>query len=379
VGAQRSLAQAQSALRRIATLVATEARPDQVFEEVTHEAARLLGAPAATIIRFAPDGERVGEILGVWSERRGARMTVADRLPLDGGSVSVRVFETGKAQRVDDYERAGGPLAQTVRELGYVAAVGAPITLAGVLWGALVVNTTPERPLPHDAESRLCDFAELVGQAIDNADAHEKLAASRLRIVQAQDAERRRLERNLHDGAQQRLVSVALQLRLARAGLADDPQAAALVEAAGDELQLALEELRELARGLHPAVLTERGLRPALEVLAMRAPFVVTVEVGPEERLPAPIEAALYYVAAETVTNAAKHAGASGLTIRVTRDDGLVTMELADDGRGGASAREGGGLRGLADRVEALHGRLDLDSPPGGGTRVRAEIPCSSA
>jgi signal transduction histidine kinase len=218
-----------------------------------------------------------------------------------------------------------------------------------------------------------------VGQAIDNADAHEKLAASRLRIVQAHDAERRRLERNLHDGAQQRLVSVALQLRLARASLGEDPRAAALVDSAGEELQSALSELRELARGLHPAVLTERGLRPALEALAMRAPFAVTLDGIPKERLPAPIEAALYYVASETLTNAAKHADASTLSIRVTCDDRLITMELTDDGRGGASAREGGGLRGLADRVEALHGRLELTSPPGGGTSVAAKIPYKPA
>ncbi len=215
-----------------------------------------------------------------------------------------------------------------------------------------------------------------MGQAVDNADAHEKLAASRLRIVEAQDAERRRLERNLHDGAQQRLVAVALELRIAQAQLGDDPQAAALVGDAAEELKLALDDLRELARGLHPAVLTERGLRPALEVLALRAPFVVSVQGVPQERLPPPIEAALYYVASETLANAAKHANASTLAIRMTRDDGVVTIELDDDGCGGANAREGGGLRGLADRVEALHGRLELTSPPGSGTTVRAEIPC---
>src|SRR5262249_19263744 len=185
-------------------------------------------------------------------------------------------------------------------------------------WGWRGDTRAPERRRRQDPASRLGDFAELVGQAIDNAEAHEKLAASRLRIVQAQDAERRRLERNLHDGAQQRLVSVALQLRLARAGLGEDPQAAALVEAAGDALRRARGELRGRAGGSPPAVLTERGLRPALEVLAMRAPFAVIVEGAPEERLPAAIEAALYYVAAETVTNAAKHAGASMLTIHVT-------------------------------------------------------------
>jgi signal transduction histidine kinase len=194
--------------------------------------------------------------------------------------------------------------------------------------------------------------------------------------VEAQDAERRRLERNLHDGAQQRLVSVALELRIAQAHLGDDPQAAALVEHAAEELKLALDDLRELARGLHPAVLTERGLRPAFEMLALRSPFVVSVQGVPQQRLPAPIEAALYYVASETLANAAKHANASTLLIRMTHDDGVVTIELNDDGCGGANAREGGGLRGLADRVEALHGRLDLTSPPGGGTSVRAEIPC---
>jgi signal transduction histidine kinase len=235
----------------------------------------------------------------------------------------------------------------------------------------MVVLSVDRRPFPEDAEQRIAYFAELAAQALANAHAREELAASRARIVQAGDAERRRLERNLHDGAQQRLVSLALMLRLAARRHPGDPD----LERAGEELAHALQELRELARGIHPAVLTERGLEPAVRALADRAPVPVEFEVALGERLPGPVEAAAYYVVSEALTNVAKYAAASTVWVRIERAGAVAAIEVADDGAGGAHPDGGSGLRGLADRVEALGGRLQIDSPPGIGTTLRATIP----
>jgi signal transduction histidine kinase len=194
--------------------------------------------------------------------------------------------------------------------------------------------------------------------------------------VEAGDTERRRLERNLHDGAQQRLVALLLSLALARAQFASDPAASDLLERWRSELAEALSELRELARGLHPAILSERGLQAALQGLASRASLPVELAGLPDERLPAGVEAATYYLVAEALTNVAKYAQASIASVRVTRENGHVLVEIVDDGIGGADPSRGSGIRGLADRVEALDGRLDVESPPGAGTRIRAEIPC---
>jgi PAS domain S-box-containing protein len=204
----------------------------------------------------------------------------------------------------------------------------------------------------------------------------EELRRSRSRLVDAADAERRRLERNLHDGAQQRLVSLSLALRLAESKLRADPEAAStILGGAGEELALALQELRELARGLHPAILTDRGLAPALETLAERATVPVEVEVDLDRRLPGPVEVAIFYVVSESLANIAKHAGANAVTVRVSHTDDAVVVEVADDGVGGADERLGSGLRGLSDRVEALGGRLGVESPGGAGTRVMARMP----
>ena len=238
--------------------------------------------------------------------------------------------------------------------------------LADGLWGALVASSVDESPLPEGSEQRLCDFADLVAQALANADAHDKLAASRARIVGAGDAERRRLERNLHDGAQQRLVSLALQLRLTQSALERRPEAVpGLLEEAQAELARALDELRELARGIHPAILTDRGLGPALEAILARAPLPVELTDLPEERLPEPVEAAVYYVVAETITNIAKHAHAESATVSVTLAGTTARVVITDNGIGGADPARGSGLRGLADRIEALDGGLRVESREG--------------
>lgn len=372
--AQRALADEQAALRRVATLVAGEASPSRVFEQVTEEVGRLLGLPGATVMQY--DGAHTATVVGAWSEDGQPNFPVGASLDLDGDTVVAKVLRTGSPQRVDRYEEAFGTLAQTVRGFGYRAAVAAPVTVGGRLWGVLAAATTSDEGLPEGLEQQLCDFAELAAQALANADAYEQLAASRARLVEVGDAERMRLERNLHDGAQQRFVSVALGLRMVAAQLESDPRGAreVLTEAQGD-LTRGLAELRELARGIHPAVLTERGLGPALDAMLERAPVSVEITEVPEQRLPAPVEAAAYYVVAEAVTNVGKYAPASCAKVSIAHSNGATTVTVSDDGAGGADPARGSGLRGLAARVEALKGHLYVDSSPGGGTRIRAEIP----
>ena len=270
-------------------------------------------------------------------------------------------------------------IVEELRKLDVYSLIAAPITLTGRPWGAAVATLMAPHSFPRGAEDRLMAFTRLVALALANEEAREELAASRARLVSAGDKERRRLERNLHDGAQQRLVSVSVALRLAKGKLekAHAEKAIELLNEANAELGLALEELRELARGIHPAVLTERGLGPALASLADRAPVPVDLDGLPKERLPDQVEAAAYYVVSEALTNVAKYARASSVNVRVVREDGRAVVEVADDGVGGANPRLGSGLHGLTDRVEALEGHLRIHSPPGKGTTIRAEIPCT--
>ncbi len=372
--AQRALAAEQAALRRVATLVAGEATPSRVFEQVTEEIGRLLGLPGANVMKL--DGGGTATVVGAWSETGEPRFAVGATLELDGDTLVPKVVRTGMAQRVERYAQASGALAETVRGAGYRAGVAAPVTVGGTLWGVLAGVTTSDDPLPAGLEQRLCDFADLVAQALANADAYEKLAASRARVVEVGDAERRRLERNLHDGAQQRLVSVALSLSVVGTKLEKDPQTAReILTGAKEELALGLADLRELARGIHPAVLTEHGLGPALHSLLARAPIPVEIVEMPEQRLAPTVEAAAYYVVAEAIANVGKYAHASGATVGVSRSDTRATVTVSDDGIGGADPAHGSGLHGLAARVESLNGHLHVTSPRGRGTRVRAEIP----
>jgi signal transduction histidine kinase len=372
--AQRTLADEHAALRRVATLVAEEPPPSRVFQQVTEEVGRLLELPGATVVHFR--GPQNATVVSAWSEDGSLRFPVGSSLELDGDTVVAKVLRSGSAQRVERYDEAGGSLAQTLRSAGYRGGVAAPVRVAGGLWGALVAVTASDEPLPEGLEQQLCDFADLVGQALANADARERLAASRAELVEASDAERRRLERNLHDGAQQRLVSVALGLNVVGARLEDDPGTARqALSKARDDLAQGLDELRELARGLHPVLLTERGLGPALDALLTRAPVPVEITELPEGRLTAPVEAAAYYVVAEAITNVAKYSLASRATVSIRRSNGYATVTVSDDGIGGADPARGSGLRGLAARVEALNGRLDVESPPERGTLIKAEIP----
>jgi PAS domain S-box-containing protein len=369
------LAEEQAALRRVATAVAAEREPAALFGIVCAELGQLLDAERTHLFGFEPDGS-AGTIMGSWARRDEHQLPVGLTVAVDGDTAMARVWRTGAPVRIDDYTPMHGAAADVIRRSGIGTLVASPITLGGRLWGAVIVSNVAPVPFPPDTEQRVADFAELASQALANASALEQLAASRARIVEAGDAERRRLERNLHDGAQQRLVSLSLMLRLAARRVHDDPEATAFLERAGEELTQALQELRELARGIHPAVLTERGLAPALQALAARAPLPVDLEL-PGERLPPPVEAAAYYLVSEALANVAKHAAANGVRVSVEHTDGRVRVEVADDGVGGADAGGGSGLRGLADRVEALGGRLTIESPPGLGTTLRADIPLS--
>jgi signal transduction histidine kinase len=372
--AQRALADEHAALSRVATVVAAEAAPSSVFSQVTEEVGRLLGLPAATVVQY--HGQRAAMVVGGWSADGGLRLPVGTSVDLDGDSVAAKVLRTGTAQRVERYDHATGELAETLRSAGYRGAVAAPVTVGGRLWGALVGATASEEPPPTGLEQRLCDFAHLVGQALANADARDRLAASRAELVEVSDDERRKLERDLHDGAQQRLVSLALTLRLAQEQIRRDPgDAEELIGRSREELNEALQELRELARGIHPAVLSDRGLEPAVEALAHRAHVPVELGEFPESRPPEQVELAAYFVISEALTNIAKYASATRATVAVTRTNGSLTVEVGDDGVGGADPRRGSGLSGLAARLEAIDGRLWVESVAGCGTTVRASVP----
>jgi PAS domain S-box-containing protein len=365
------LAAEQAALRRVAVLVASDEPPERVFSAVTEEICGLLGIPTVVLERF--DDERTATVVGHYSESGRSGFPVGSIVQLETGLSAEHVYRMGTAKRVD-YQGLSGAVARQMRASGYRATVAVPITLAGRTWGALIAALREGEMLPGDTEQRMQAFADLVALVLTTATARQALNASRARIVEASDAERRRLERNLHDGAQQRLVAVSITLRMARAR-SDSDTVTALLEGAETELTEALKELRALAQGLHPAVLVDRGLPAALEALAARATFPVELLEIPAERLPEPVEVAAYYVASEALANAAKYAQASVATVRIAHNDGLVVVEIADDGRGGATLAGGSGLRGLTDRVEALGGRLAIASPPGSGTTVRAELP----
>jgi signal transduction histidine kinase/PAS domain-containing protein len=373
-----TMAGEQAALSRVAIAVATGTPSDRLFNVVTEEVGRLFGAEWAETARFAQGGDGA-IVVGLWSRTGEYRFeAVGERLPF-GGSALTLLYRTGRSARLD-YE-TGAPEDQArMTELDIASAVAAPIFVGERLWGGITLGVPFPETFPADTEERLAQFTRLVGLAIVNAETASQLAASRARIVRAGDEERRRLERNLHDGAQQHLVTLSLTLRLAEAKLEEDPEGARmLLDSASSELAEALEELRELARGIHPAILSDRGLRPALEALLTRLPFPVDLDDTTAARLPAPVEAAAYYVVAESLTNVAKYAEAQSAQVRVARRNGLAIVEVQDDGLGGADASRGTGLRGLADRVEALAGRLSVTSTEGHGTRVRAEIPLEHA
>ena len=375
----RSSAGEQAALRRVATLVASGARPEEVFAAVTAEAGRVLHVDYTSLIRYEPQG--VMTWVGAWSGTGAAfPIPVGTRAETGGQNMPTLVFETRRPARID-YAHASGAVAELARQVDIRSSVGVPINVAGRLWGLLAAVSTQVEPLPADTEARLAGFTELVATAIANTEAEAALTASRARIVAASDAARRGIERDLHDGAQQRLVSIALHLR-GRVTAAVPPGAdelTAQLDGVAAELGDVLDELRELARGLHPATLADGGLRPALRTLARRSAVPVRLDARVDGRLPDPVELAAYYVVAEALTNAAKHADASVVDVRVATGEEQLQVEIRDDGHGGADPTGGSGLVGLKDRVEALGGRFWVQSVPGAGTTVQAELPLGPA
>jgi signal transduction histidine kinase len=356
-------------------LVARAAAPEEVFAAVAAEAARLLDADFAIMSRYEEHG--TATVVGVWGASAGPLpLPPGTRMEHQDTSVHTLVFATDRPARIQDHGGSDGVGANIAERWEARAVVGVPIHIESRLWGVIVVASRRGESLPFDTETWLAGFTELVAAAIANAEAQAALTASRARIVAAADTARHRIQRDLHDGAQQRLVSLALQLRAAQAEVAPDAaELATELERLAEGLDSALDELREIAHGIHPAALAKGGLVAALKGLARRSDMPVRLDVRIDARLPEEIELAAYYVVAEALTNAAKHADATGVDVEVVAGAGVVRVCVRDDGRGGADVSGGSGLVGLKDRVETLGGRISLHSPPGAGTRVEIALP----
>jgi PAS domain S-box-containing protein len=363
----------QAALRRVATLVAHGVRPDEIFAAVTDEVGRLVGTDSAAVVRFDDDAPGI-VFVGVASNMSDA-FPLGARWVFEDGMASAEVYRTGRSARggARDWSTVEGPVGETHHRLGIVSTVASPIVVEGRRWGAMTVQS--QEPLPLDTEERLEKFTELVATAIANADSKSELAASRRRIVAASDEARRRIERDLHDGTQQRLVTLMLQLAAVREAAPTGEVLIAELSRVECELASALDELREMSRGIHPSILSEGGLGPALRALARRSTIPVALDVTAKRRLAEPIEAAAYFVASEALANATKHAQASLIDVSLAPRDGVLLLSIRDDGVGGADSGQGSGLVGLHDRVEALGGTIRIESPPGAGTLLVVELP----
>jgi signal transduction histidine kinase len=368
------LADEQAALRRVATLVAEGAAPAPVFDAVAAEMERLLDADQVSLGRYEP-----GDEVTVLAHRgpNASRLPPGSRLGHEGDSVTAIVRRTERPARVDDYEAAEGRIAEIVRAMGMRVSVGAPITVAGRLWGVITARWTDDGSQPPDTEERMARFAELLETAIANADSRDQLTASRARLLAAGDDARRRVVRDLHDGAQQRFVHTIVTLKLAQRALRQrDAEAESLLDEALENAQQGTTELRELAHGILPTALTRGGLRAGLDAVVSQFAVPVEIDVS-DERFRPEIEQSAYFIASEALTNTVKHARAKRAKISSSVEDGALRVEVRDDGIGGADPR-GHGLVGMADRATALGGRLDIDSPVGAGTLVTATFPLSA-
>jgi PAS domain S-box-containing protein len=366
------LADEQAALRRVATLVAQGAPPSAVFDAVAAEAADVLDASAVSLARYD------GGLLTVLAHHGEAGLRIPQGVLGEGTNVSTAVLATGRPARLDDFTEASGPIAEFARRAAIRSTVAAPVVVDGRTWGLLAAIWTDRGPPPEDTEERMASFAELLDTAIANADSRDQLSASRARVLAAGDEARRRVVRDLHDGAQQRLVHTTVMLKLAQRALQNDQaDAEALIAEALEHAELATDELRELAHGMLPSVLMRGGVRAAVNVVVSRLGIPVEVDVS-AARLPPDIEASAYFIVAEALTNVAKHAGATRAEVGATVDDGVLVIEVRDDGVGGADA-QGHGLLGMADRADALGGRLRIESRPGEGTRLVVQLPLPRA
>jgi signal transduction histidine kinase len=363
-----------AALQRVATLVATGAATEVVFAAIAEEVGRLAAADTVRVYRYEL-GTAVARV-AVWGAENG-EPNVGDQVQAVGRDVAALVLRTGQSARIDDAAAVSGEPASGAETLGVRSVVGIPIVVDGRVWGLVGVSTTRPERMAMQTEQRIVGFTELAATAISNAQAHADLAESRRRVVSAADETRRKIERNLHDGSQQRLVTLSLELQAIYAGGDCPPELRGQLERIVVGLAGLQDELREISRGLHPAVLSRAGLRPALRSLARRAPLPVELAADVDGRLPEPVEVAAYYVVSEALTNAAKHSGASVAEVTVAVSDDVLRVRVQDDGAGGADAAKGSGIIGLRDRVEALGGTMTVASPPGQGTSIVAEIPLS--
>jgi signal transduction histidine kinase len=376
----RQVADEQAALRRVATLVARGISPPALFDAVAAETGGVLKAATSAVVRFEGDG--TATVAGSWQKpgSEGTALALGSRWPTDEDSVAGRVKLSGEPARVASYESTVGVASAWAREHGIRSSVGSPIVVNGRLWGVIIAFSGTPASDPDDTEERLLGFTELAAMAIANTDSRAQLAASRARVVAAADETRRRIERDLHDGTQQRLLALALELRAAESRLPPTQRnQAAQWSRTAQGLAAVVEELREISRGLHPAILEAGGLEPALRALARRAGVRVELNVQVPGRLHQQIEVAAYYVVSEALSNAAKHARASVVEVNVSVAGGVLRLVVRDDGVGGADATRGSGLIGLVDRVEAVGGTMEITSPHGRGTTMLVAIPVNPA
>jgi signal transduction histidine kinase/PAS domain-containing protein len=369
------LTEEQAALRRVATLVAQGGSPSAVFDAVAAEMKGVLDADGVTLGRYEPDDE-----ITVLAHRGSDSQTLPSGTLVGhrGENVTSSVRRTERAARMEHDGQNHGPIGRLARDVGVRASVGAPVVVDGRLWGVAIANWRGADSPPADTEERMAHFAELLDTAIANADSLDQLTASRARLVTEADEARRRVVRDLHDGAQQRLVHAVVTLKLAQRALRDnDGDAESLVREALDQAQRGNVELRELAHGILPAVLTRGGLRAGVDAFVSRLDVPVEVDV-PAERFPAEMEANAYFIVAEALTNVVKHAHAEHAEVKVCLKGGVLHVEIRDDGIGGAD-RGGHGLVGIGDRANALGGRLEIESPAGGGTLLAATLPLAAS
>jgi PAS domain S-box-containing protein len=367
------LADEQAALRRVATLVAEGAGSPAVYDAICEETGLVIGATSVNLCHFTPD--RFNLTMAGWSARD-THVPRGTRLPLEGGTINELVHETSAPARVESYADAEGALAELIRKRGIKCEVAAPVIVDGRMWGSIIAGWDTDGAAPSGAERRLAGFAELVGTAVSNALARSELVASRARIVTAADEARRRIERNLHDGVQQQLVSLQLELKAVDAGVPPElRQTHDDIDRVQGILGTVLDDVREIAQGVHPATLSQWGLGPAVRTLARRSPIPVELELQVPDRLPQSVEIAVYYAVSEALANVAKHARATYAAVTVNVGDGWLHAVVRDDGVGGVDTARGTGIAGLVDRVEALGGRLSLASAPQQGTTVAVSLP----
>ena len=367
------LVEQQAALRRVATLVARGVPAPDVFAAVVMELSRCLGTDYAALFRCETGG--AATLVAAWDRPGATKEPVGGRFSLEVENLAATVLR-GRAARMDSHRNAPGSAAADIPEPGSRSRVGAPIVVDGRLWGSAIVGSSGPEALPPDTAARVGDFADLVATAIANAATREELTASRARIVAAADDARRRFERDLHDGAQQGLVSLGLELRALEAAVPPElPALKRQISNMVSGLAGISEDLQEIARGIHPAILSKGGLGPALKNLARRSGVPVKLDLRLNRELVESAEVAAYYVVAEALTNAAKHARATEVTVCVEVDGANLRLSIQDDGIGGAHAGKGSGLAGLTDRVEALGGQIEIASHTGSGTSLLVEIP----